>query len=607
MDVSLALVATLATLQVPGSDARTAVRGVQTLWPMPQPRDRAAWEATAAGLRRRILFAAGLLPMPPRTPLNAQIFGRVERPPFTAGRVRVGGYSVEKVFFESLPGFFVTGNLYRPLPDSGRHPGVLSPHGHWAYGRLENTELASVPGRAINLARQGYVVFSYDMVGYNDAFQVPHEYVTPRAQLWGFSVLGLQLWNSIRALDFLESLPDVDPARLGATGASGGGTQTFFLAAVDDRVGVSVPVNMISAFFQGGDNCENAPGLRLDHSNVDIAALVAPRPMLMVSATGDWTRDTPRVEFRAVREIYRLLGVEERVQVAQFHALHNYNRESREAMYAFFARWLRSLSPPDTLPGPLESGFQVPAAPDLLVWYGRARPAGADVDSLLRLWTRLPVDPEALRVALAAQWPESVMSREDGDRFWLSRGSDRVEVRRWLPPGPTGASPEGAVLLAGEAPQELVDTLLNRGRVVVHVRPFVEVRDTAARYFGTYNRTATQVRVQDILTAAAFLQGEYGAVDLVGSGPGGLWALLARAVSDRFRRTVADADGFASESDSAYLARLFVPGLRRAGGFRELPGRGVLVHNAGGVFRARGRVIDARLSAAEVARALAER
>ena len=113
------------------------------------------------------------------------------------------------MYFESLPGFLVTGNLYRPVGGDGPFPAVLSPHGHWTYGRLENTPLVSGPGRAINLARQGFVVFSYDMIGYNDSQQLTHTFGGRRESLWGLSLAGLQLWNSIRALDFLQSLPYV--------------------------------------------------------------------------------------------------------------------------------------------------------------------------------------------------------------------------------------------------------------------------------------------------------------------------------------------------------------------------------------------------------------
>ncbi len=591
------------TSAIPEEDSRAVLRGVDTPWAPPRFRTPEQWQAHAADLQRRVLFSAGLWPLPPRTPLRAEIFGRLER----------SEYSVEKVFFESLPGFFVTGNLYRPLGRTPPFPGVLSPHGHWAYGRLENTETASVPGRAINLARQGYVVFTYDMVGFNDSNQVGHDFgwvgeMGRRAQLWGLGVLGLQLWDSIRALDFLESLPEVDRERLAVTGASGGATQAFLLAAVDERVRVSAPVNMISTFMQGGSPCENAPGLRLDQSNIEIAALAAPRPMLMVSATGDWTRDTMRVEFPAMRDIYRLLGAEDHVSAVQFHADHNYNRESREAVYAWFARWLR-----DTKEAPKEASFHVERPPDLLVWYGRQRPPGMDEKALLDYWTRLPQDPASLRYALAAGWPERVLVTVDepgpdgkGAPVLLSRGTDRVEGRLWKPRGKV----RGAVLIAGKEDPELVRELLRARRAVFFVEPFHETRDTNARFFTTYNRTADQIRVQDILTADAYLKREYEEVDLVGLGPGGLWALLARAIAPSgaagFRRTIADADRFPSD-DNAYLERLFIPGLRRAGDFRSLPQDGVLAHNTAGVFRAPGTLVESPLPAAAIVKLISGR
>ena len=177
-----------------------------------------AWQRRAAYLREHVQASAGLLPFPDRNPLRAVVFGEVSH----------DDYSVSKVYFESLPGFFVTGNLYRPSGD-GPFPAVLSPHGHWPYGRLENTDVVSGPGRAIGLARLGFVVFAYDMLGYGDSQQLPHTFGGRREALWGLSLAGLQLWDSIRALDFLESLPYVQRDAIGATGESGGGTQTFQL------------------------------------------------------------------------------------------------------------------------------------------------------------------------------------------------------------------------------------------------------------------------------------------------------------------------------------------------------------------------------------------
>jgi hypothetical protein len=280
-------------LCVPATNAQRApYRTLNDTFDPPRYTDAARWKQRAAYLREHVLASAGLLPLPERTPLGPEVFGEIKR----------SDYSVAKVYFESLPGFFVTGNLYRPA-GNGPFPAILAPHGHWAYGRLENTSLNSVPGRAINLARPGFVVFTHDMVGYGDSRQVPHTFGGRRENLWGLSLAGLQLWNAIRSLDFLESLPYVRREAIGVTGESGGGTQTFLLAAVDDRVAVAAPVNMISLHMQGGCLCENAPGLRLDTTNVEIAATIAPRPVLMVSATGDWTKNTLEREYPAVRAI----------------------------------------------------------------------------------------------------------------------------------------------------------------------------------------------------------------------------------------------------------------------------------------------------------------
>src|SRR5688572_30889114 len=380
------------------SAQRKPYRGVNDTYAPPQFSSRTAWSIRAAHIRELVLASAGLLPMPERTPLGATVFGDLTRP----------DYIVSKVYFESLPGFFVAGNLYRPIGD-GPFPAILSPHGHWAYGRLENSAVASVPGRAINLARQGFVVFTYDMAGYNDSRQLEHRlFGGPRESLWSLSVAGLQLWNGIRALDFLESLPYVRRDRIGATGASGGGTQVFLLAAVDERVAVAAPVNMISLQMQGGCLCENQPGLRLDTNNVEIAATIAPRPLLMVSATGDWTSNTLEREYPAVRALYALQGAADRVHAVRFDAPHNYNRESREAVYAWMARWLQN-APADVRRE--ERAFTPDPLPDLLVFHRRQVPQNAvDAAQLTTNWidaarrqlssTPLEVRARALRQAL---------------------------------------------------------------------------------------------------------------------------------------------------------------------------------------------------------------
>jgi dienelactone hydrolase len=580
--------------------------------------DRDAWLARARFLREQILVSAGLWPMPEKGPLDAHVFDRIER----------GDYSVEKVYFESHPGFYVTGNLYRPMGRAGPFPGVLSPHGHWAYGRLEHGADGSIPARCITLARQGYVVFSYDMVGYNDSRQVDHRLLDPRLAQWGIGSLGLHLWNSIRSLDFLESLEDVDRGRLACTGASGGGTQTFLLAAVDERVRVSAPVNMISHYMQGGDVCENAPNLRLDTNNMEIAALTAPRPMLMVSAAGDWTRDTPRIEFPAVRSVYELLGAPDRVATVQFVADHNYNRDSREAVYGWFARWVLGRADASPVREP-ETHPEPPA--DLLVFFGRALPEGAKtqrqvVDALIearkaQLRALRPRDPRglerfrevlgpALRHAVAAEppAPEAVIetpfragSRPGKRDLALGRRGrgDRVPVRVWSPPTGTARAtlivhPDG---IEGASAREasLIEPLLRQGHLVASIDAFDTgraraPRDAGGRFFTTYNRTGDANRVQDILTAVAWLERQPGArgVSLVGLERAGLWCLLALGLAPGLDAVVADADAFATESDQAWLERLPIPLLRGVGGFETALtlglGAHVRVHGTGGVF-----------------------
>jgi dienelactone hydrolase len=532
----------------------------------PRVTSRAAWSERARYIRDHIMATAGLVPLPEKTALRPVVFDEVPHP----------DYVVAKVYFESLPGFFVTGNLYRPV-GGGPFPAILSPHGHWANGRLENTAINSGPGRAIGLARQGFVVFTHDMIGYNDSRQLPHTFGGRRENLWGLTLSGLQLWNSIRALDFLETLPYVRRDGFGVTGESGGGTQTFLLAAVDDRVAVAAPVNMISLHMQGGCLCENTPGLRLDTTNVEIAAAIAPRPLLMVSATGDWTAETLEVEYPAVRTIYGLFDAADRVHAVRVKAEHNYNKESREAMYAWMARWLQQ-APPDTRRA--ERSFEPDKLTDLLVFYGRPVPEGAaTAGEITERWI-------AAATAQLATVDRSVLVT--ALRHALGYGAAEPE------PAPSGpARRRRTILIAGTAPG--VEAALRRtGADVRPVKftPFDAEAAAKVRHFETYNRTAASQRVADIVAALR----ESPSAVLVAEGDPALAALLAVAIVP-VTRAILDVGGFDTSSDAAFLDRLYIPGVRRAGDIRTAAGmvRGdVIVHGAGDTFRVAGIRVEPR-------------
>ncbi len=610
---------------IPNADRRmNEIRHLDLTYSFHEYRAKEEWLARADHLRKQILFSAGLWPTPAKQPIKPVIFGKVDR----------GDHLVEKVYFESYPGFYVTGNLYRPKNISGKLPGVLCPHGHWTYGRFENQQHNSGPARAANFARQGYVAFSYDMVGYGDSNAISHRFAAghregtiDRETLWSVNLLGLQLWNSMRSVDFLLSLPEVDPERIACTGESGGGTQTFLLSAVDDRIKTAAPVNMISFIMQGGSLCENAPNLRIDTNNVELGALMAPRPLMMVSATGDWTKNTMTSEYPAIRSIYRLFGAEDKITAVQMNAPHNYNQDSREAVYGWFARWL--LGKKET--GPIkEKGGGVAALSELMVFFGRSRPeteideprlSAYLIDAAKKQFEEsLPTDSPslekfrgtfgaALKYSLMAEYPDpnSIVSSQPQtisineivkgatkEEFVITRiaSDDRTPVTLWKHPAPKAAG-SLVLLLSSDASTQLAEQLFKNGHNVASIQFFPGGRMVPGniKFFTTYNRTDEANRVQNILTTIAYLKKHHGnaRLSVVGQGRAGLWALLARGLAPKIDRMMIDAAQFDNSTDDAYLKYLPIPGIRRAGDLTTAvavaPFAPLLIHNTGGSFR----------------------
>jgi len=559
-----------------------------------------AWRARRDEIRRQILLAAGLYPEFDRPPLKSEVFGKVDG----------DDYTIERVALETLPGFYLSGSLYRPKGKTGPYPAILSPHGHWKEGRYTQEKDGNLPARGITFARLGFVCFMTDMVGYGDFKQLPHKFDDA---VWLQGLLGLQTWNSLRAMDFLTALPDVDPKRIGVTGASGGGTQTFLLTAVDDRVACAAPVNMVAAEFQGGCSCENAPFLRIGLNNVEIAAATAPRPLLLIAATGDWTKTVPMLEGPALERTYEALGVKERFRAVQFTAPHNYNQNSRETVYAWMQRWLQN--------GHDAPRIEEPPVPpvkkeDLVVWTDEHKlPSNA-------------VDAEGLKKALRDRVTAQLESLRPKDAASLKRYRDLMEpawrtlltVRPPAAPlgGPGNRRVTVVVSATPEAARPYLDAASARGDVVVRVdigtlHPAEDLAggDAAQRkgFPATFYRTELAREAQDILDilGTPAVAGNATRVRLVGVGEAGLPVLLARAAggSTRVALTIVDM----SSVDGAIDARPH-PGLNRLGGWigaAQLAPAGQLVLHGTGVdaaavkdaYKAAGR--DGGLTVSETA------
>jgi hypothetical protein len=287
--------------------------------------DLNSWEARKKELRECMISALGLNPMPKKTR---------SKPIITNKRV-MDGYTIENVAIETLPGLYVCGSLYRPIKYKGLTPILLNPDGHFADGRYR----ADCQYRCAIQARMGAVAFSYDLFAWGES-KLQFKDEDHRRSIANT----IQNLNAIRILDFLTSLKGVDTTRIAITGGSGGGSQTMQLTAIDSRIKVSIPVVMVSSHFYGGCPCESGMPFQLcggGTNNAEIAAMAAPRPMLIISDGKDWTSTVPALEFPFIQRIYGFYGKTDMVKNAHFpEEGHDYGLSKRLALYEFIAEYL---------------------------------------------------------------------------------------------------------------------------------------------------------------------------------------------------------------------------------------------------------------------------
>ncbi|MEO5683082.1 MAG: acetylxylan esterase [Chitinophagaceae bacterium] len=248
---------------------------------------------------------------------------------------KYNGYTIENIAIEILPGVWVNGSLYKPAKYKGKIPVILNPDGHWEKQRYR----PDCQYRSAALAKMGAMTFSYDLFAWGESL-LQFKLEDHRRSL----SMTLQALGSIRILDYLLSLKEADTSRVAITGGSGAGSHTVLLAALDDRIKVSAPVVSLSSYFYGGCPCESGMpvhdcGSRTD--NVEIAAMAAPRPQLVVSDGGDWTDRMPEHDFLYLQKMYSWYGKKENVENVHLPAeKHDFGINKRTAVYAFMAKQL---------------------------------------------------------------------------------------------------------------------------------------------------------------------------------------------------------------------------------------------------------------------------
>ncbi|MFN7921895.1 MAG: acetylxylan esterase [Bryobacteraceae bacterium] len=569
---------------------------------------RAQADARRQQVREKLLRLLGGLPSY-RGPLHARITGTLETKTHT----------IEKVVFESLPGIYITGNLYRPnVP--GRYPGVLVPSGHTQEGKPETQVVAA------NLAAKGFVALAYDPIGQGEREQTylpelgralsggggnEHLELGARSILIGQSVARYFIQDGMRGIDYLISRPDVDADRVGVTGCSGGGAITTYIGAFDPRVKAAAPgcfINSFRTLFTGptADSEMSFPQFLANGLDMaDFFELPAPLPWLMMATTEDYFPPPgARTVYEEARRIYEIYGAGDRIQFHVGTGPHGTPRDSREEIYRFLIRWLKDgKGDPGDQPVKLFTNLElqvtasgnVAGEPGSRKFYQviaeefRARRQPRPASELRSLLDQLGIArkgaaPRAMRVS---------ESERDGLRIEEIRFESEpgiiVAARLYLPPG--GGRKPAVVLFEekrlrvplfvqlSQSTAAIAEGMARAGRVVLELDP----RDSPAAYEGrpflgnwTTNERADLIgrnlpamRAYDLEAAIDVLaaRADVDAADIRGYARGvkGFWLMLAAAVDPRLQRIWLDRTpaSFATALENPIASHLFdalIPG-----------------------------------------------
>lgn len=285
--------------------------------------DKESWEKRKAKIKPELFEALLLSPLP--TKPNS-------KPTITTKRV-FDGYTVENIAIEILPGVYVNGSLYKPLKYKGKIPLVLSPDGHWAQQRFR----PDCQIRCATIAKMGAMAFSYDLFAWGESM-LQFKYEDHRKAL----AQTVQTLGGIRILDYFTSLKDTDTAKIGISGGSGAGSHSILMTAMDERIKLSAPVVAMSSYFYGGCPCESGMPIHFcagGTNNVELSAMAAPKPQLIVSDGGDWTAETPQHDFPYLQKMYGYYGLSNKVENVHLpQEKHDFGVNKRIALYDFLVK-----------------------------------------------------------------------------------------------------------------------------------------------------------------------------------------------------------------------------------------------------------------------------
>ena len=288
--------------------------------------DKTTWEKRAALIKPQLYEALQLSPLPAKP--NS-------KPIITAKRI-FDGYSVENIALEILPGVWINGSLYKPLNVKGKIPVILSPDGHWEKQRYR----ADCQIRCAMIAKMGAMAFSYDLFAWGESM-LQFKYEDHRKSL----AQTVQTLGGIRILDYFTSLKETDTSRVGISGGSGAGSHSILMTAMDARIKLSAPVVAMSSYFYGGCPCESGMPIHQcagGTDNVELAAMAAPRPQLLVSDGSDWTAHTPEHDFPYLQKMYGYYGVKDKVENVHLpDEKHDFGPNKRIALYNFLIKYFK--------------------------------------------------------------------------------------------------------------------------------------------------------------------------------------------------------------------------------------------------------------------------